>query len=95
LWSISATALAMIVTSLIRGWATRYETAGLTAFSARQQRTLRVAALAGTWLERSQQQAPTPSTLSTHDKPHPYQNPLVWSILVLTALAVLNLVVFW
>ena len=94
LWSIGATALAMIVTSLIRGWATHDEIAGLTRSSAHEQRTLRSPATVGTWLERSQQQVSV-SMPATHRRPSWYNNPVVWSILVLTVLGVLNLVVFW
>jgi SSS family solute:Na+ symporter len=94
LWSIATTALAMILTSMMRGWATRDEIAGLTVFSARQQRTLHAPAIAGTWLERSQRQVPV-SMEATERRAPWYRNPVVWSIVVLTVLGVFNLVVFW
>ncbi|MHC4404374.1 MAG: sodium:solute symporter family transporter [Planctomycetota bacterium] len=94
LWSIATTGLAMILTSMMRGWATRDEIAGLTVSSARQQRTLHAAAIAGTWLERSQQQVPV-SMEATQRKASWYQNPVMWSILVLTVVGIFNLVVFW
>jgi len=94
LWSIATTGLAMILTSMIRGWATRDEIAGLTVSNARLQRTLHVAAIAGTWLERSQQQVPV-STEVTQRKPSWHQNPIVWSILVLAVVGIFNLIVFW
>lgn len=94
LWSIATTGLAMILTSMIRGWATRDEIAGLTVSNARLQRTLHVAAIAGTWLERSQQQVQVSKEV-TQRKPSWYQNPIVWSILVLAVVGIFNLIVFW
>ena len=101
-WSIALTAAAMVVTSFVRGWATREEVQGLTFFSARAGEKFLPRARSKDesvgWLESSRAMLPeVPDTPfpSTGGKLCWCRQPLLWAGLLLLAVAYLNLVVFW
>lgn len=101
-WSIALTAAAMVVTSFVRGWATREEVQGLTFFSARAGEKFLPRARSEDesvgWLESSRAMLPeVPDTPfpSTGGKLCWCRQPLLWAGLLLLAVAYLNLVVFW
>ena len=102
LWGVAATAIAMLLTSLIRGWARSDELAGLTIWTARHGLGPWSQAVAhdqrATWLRTSQQEVPQMPPYPfpvKRDRPAWYQRPQVWAVAVLLVIAWLNLVVFW
>ena len=107
LWGIGSTALAMLMTTLIRGCATSDELRGLTSYSSHLARrkgplqadTVRLQGVeqVETWLSRSRE-----SLLRSRGRNdlNPtvhawYARPLFWTIVVFGTIWVLNLVVFW
>jgi SSS family solute:Na+ symporter len=98
-WSIAVTALAMLVTTWIRGRATDRELRGLTYSTSHLPRETDPVQGVGVptgegWLDTSRV-----ALLQQRSDSEPvvgwYANPLVWSILVFGTICVLNLVVFW
>jgi len=99
LWSIAVTALAMLVTTWIRGRATDRELRGLTYSTSHLPRESAPVQGVGDpadegWLDASrvallQQRSDSEPVVSW------YANPLAWSILVFGTICILNLVVFW
>ena len=98
-WSIAVTALAMMVTTWIRGRATDRELRGLTYSTSHLPRETDPVQGVGVptgegWLDTSRV-----ALLQQRSDSEPvvgwYANPLVWSILVFGTICVLNLVVFW
>lgn len=99
LWSIAVTALAMLVTTWIRGRATEKELRGLTYCTSELPRNDSQSSVAAVshdmgWLDESRasllQQRP-----GSEPVPNWYANPLLWTLLVFGTICVLNLVVFW
>ena len=102
LWSIAVTVLAMVATSLIMGWATREEVAGLTIFSSGTETPTGDSSSDAigqrSWLESSRSNVPVGS-----DYPVPgATGSLVWSVgptvlaaVLILVIGYLNLFVFW
>ena len=101
-WSIVVTVLAMIVTSLIVGWAKREDVAGLTIFSSLSASPLKDLLSEGvdgkSWLEASRLQVPLGPEYPIAQfsaKPNWHHKPIVLATVLLLILGGLNLVVFW
>ena len=99
LWSIAVTALAMLVTTWIRGRATEREVRGLTYSTSHLPRESAPVQGVGVptgegWLNESRL-----ALLQQRSQCEPavgwYANPLLWSILIFGTIGILNLVVFW
>ena len=105
LWGIAATALAMLITTLIRGRATAAELRGLTwatTKSAAEPGQPAVAAGSpamassqeGAWLAESRERL-LANRLAEEPQRGWYAKPLLWTILVFGAIWIFNLVIFW
>ena len=107
LWSIAATVGAMLVTSMVVGWASREEVSGLTIWSSgkvsmREGRpradSSRGAADQPTWLETSRADVPVGPEYPVSQAQRSIfwtRGPLVLAVLLLLVLGYLNVVVFW
>ena len=105
LWGIAVTALAMLITTLIRGRATADELRGFTWATSKSaggsgQESSAVASLStspsqeGGWLAESRERL-LENRLSAEPQHGWYASPLLWTILVFGTIWALNLVVFW
>ena len=105
LWGIAVTAVAMLITTLIRGRATADELRGLTWATSKSvrgsgQESLAVTSLSslpsqeGGWLEESRERL-LENRLSVEPQRRWVASPLLWTILVFGTIWTLNLVVFW
>ncbi len=102
LWSIAVPAVAMVVTSVIRGWATHEEMRGLVYSPVGvQDATLpsdRTAAAPTTWLAATRAEMPP---MPRYSFPVParglpwYRRSALWGWMLLVIMALLNLVIFW
>ena len=101
LWSITATIMTMVATSIVLGWATRDEIAGLTlATSEKGMAPARVqdSRQAGSWLATSRREVPlaVESPFDTTGGITGWvRNPLLWAALLLGIISYLNIAVFW
>ncbi len=104
LWSIGLTSAAMVLTSVIRGWAGDDEIRGL-VYSARQpasegrsQSPRPLAATAGTWLETTRADlSPVPQypfPVSAQGPPW-YLRPWIWAALFMASIGFTTLVLLW
>ena len=101
LWSIAATIVTMVATSIFLGWATRDEIAGLTL--AASEKGVAPAGVqdsrhAGSWLATSRREVPL--TVESPFDPSSgvtgwVRNPLLWAALLLGVISYLNIAVFW
>ncbi|MDP6468269.1 MAG: hypothetical protein QF918_11050 [Pirellulaceae bacterium] len=105
LWSILLTAVAMLVTTLLFGWADPKEIAGLVYRSHRNVKSKptalslrRIEATKDTWIERSLEDMPQmpayPFSVPASGLPW-YKRPLIWTGLLIGIVSFLNLVAFW
>ena len=105
LWSIGFTAGAMVITSVVKGWAHDEEIGGLVVEIHKRRRTegkathlRRIDGMQESWLEKShdeisnirEQSIATPS-----GKLRWYKRTVIWASLMMAILSILNLVVFW
>ena len=99
LWSIAVTALAMLVTTWIRGRATDGQLRGLTYSTSHLPRESAPVQGVGDPADAGWLDASRVALLQQRSESEPvvswYANPLAWSILVFGTICVLNLVVFW
>jgi hypothetical protein len=104
LWGIAATAVAMLITTLIRGRATAAELRGLTWATSKSGgdpgQLIAGGALGtqlseeGAWLAESRKRL-LENRSDRETERSWYANPLLWTILVFGAIWTFNLVVFW
>ena len=103
LWSIAATAAAMVVSSILTGWADADDVAGLVYSPGREQTDTptplhAIPSMEGTWLETSHAEVPP-----THDSPFStpenrlpwFERPGVWAATLIAVVCFLNLYLFW
>jgi SSS family solute:Na+ symporter len=99
-WSMLLTALAMVLASIVSGWAPReeLENCGLARDMAEPEAASNSDTTSVDWLTSSRQQVP-----SVPDSPFPvtgrgpawYQRPGLWTLLLVSVVVLLNLVIFW
>jgi len=99
-WSVLITALVMLGTSVVLGWAKAEEIKGLT-FSRTDPGKVeipKIAGLEGSWLEKSQRtvpEMPESPFLATAGGTPWYARSSLWTGLLIAAVVMLNFVLFW